>query len=108
MQTGMMFRTNIEEKEGMLFVFPQPHRASFWMMNTMVPLSAAYIDSEGIIQEIHDLTPGDTNSVTAGSENIQYVLETKQGWFKRHNIGVGSAVVSEHGSFSKIFTFQKR
>src|SRR5438067_6839855 len=48
-QTGMMFRTNMLEDEAMLFVFPYPHQASLWMMNTIVPLSAAYINPDGVI-----------------------------------------------------------
>src|SRR5437867_7658658 len=54
-QTGMMFRTNMAENAGMLFVFPVPFRASFWMMNTILPLSAAYIDPDVIILEIYVL-----------------------------------------------------
>lgn len=102
-QTGMMFRTNIAENEGMIFVFPYPHRASFWMKNTLVPLSAAYIDSEGVIQEIHKLEPHNTNAVRAASENIQYVLETSQGWFQRHNIGPGTLVRTDKGNLRKTF-----
>src|SRR5689334_18418827 len=64
-RTGMMFRTNVVEGEGMLFVFPETHRASFWMKNTLIPLSAAYIGSDGVIQEIHELEPQNTNSVVA-------------------------------------------
>ena len=67
-QAGMMFRTNMAENEGMLFVFPLPHRTAFWMKNTKIPLSAAYINPEGVILEIHKLEPEDTNSVTAGSD----------------------------------------
>src|SRR5678816_2889344 len=70
-QTGMMFRTNMPENEGMLFLFPHAHRAAFWMMNTYVPLSAAYIDPNGIILEIHDLHPRDTNNVVAGTDQVQ-------------------------------------
>src|SRR6266478_3694950 len=62
-QTGMMFRTNMAENAGMLFVFGGPYRASFWMMNTVLPLSAAYIDPDGVILEIHDLQPHNTNEV---------------------------------------------
>jgi len=102
-QTGMMFRTNIAENEGMIFVFPYPHQASFWMKNTSVPLSAAYIDSEGVILEIHDLEPHNTNSVKAASEGVQYVLETSQGWFERKNIKPGSLVRTEKGSLRKTF-----
>jgi hypothetical protein len=102
-QTGMMFRTNMAENEGMIFVFPYPHQASFWMKNTSVPLSAAYIDPEGVILEIHDLEPHNTNSVKATSENIQYVLETPQGWFQRHNIATGAVVKTEKGNLRKTF-----
>src|ERR1700730_8588915 len=79
-QTGMMFRTNMAENEGMIFPFPQPIRASFWMKNTVLPLSAAYIAPDGTILEIHDLHPLDTNAVVAATENVEFVLETRQGW----------------------------
>ena len=103
MQTGMMFRTNMEENAGMLFVFPRAHQAAFWMKNTFVPLSAAYIDPEGVILEIHPLEPHNTNSVVAGSDRIQYVLETPQGWFERHNLHTGSVVRTEAGSLRQTF-----
>jgi len=102
-QTGMMFRTNMAENEGMLFVFPVPHQTSFWMKNCPLPLSAAYIDPEGVIQEIHPLQPFDTNSVVANSENIQFVLETPQGWFERHNVSTGVVIRTEFGSLRDTF-----
>ncbi len=101
--TGMMFRTNMAENEAMLFVFPQPQQVAFWMKNTILPLSAAYIDPDGVIQEIHKLKPLDTNSVIAASDQIQFVLETKQGWFKRHNVGIGAVVRTERGSLRQTF-----
>src|SRR5688572_33312894 len=55
--TGMMFRQTMEENEGMLFIFTQAAQRSFYMKNTSVPLSCAYIDPEGTILEIHDLKP---------------------------------------------------
>lgn len=103
MQTGMMFRTNMEENAGMLFVFPQAHQAAFWMKNTFVPLSAAYIDPEGVILEIHALEPHNTNSVVAGTARVQYVLETPQGWFDRHNVHTGAVVRTEFGSLRQTF-----
>jgi uncharacterized membrane protein (UPF0127 family) len=102
-QTGMMFRTNMAENEAMLFVFPYPHQASFWMMNTYVPLSAAYIDPEGVILEIHKLEPLNTNAVEAATDRIQYVLETTQGWFDRHNVRTGMVVRSEYGPLKSTF-----
>jgi uncharacterized membrane protein (UPF0127 family) len=102
-RTGMMFRTNMAENAGMLFVFGAPHRASFWMMNTVLPLSAAYIDPEGVILEIHDLQPHNTNEVVAASSRVQYVLETNQGWFKRHDVREGMVIRTERGSLQNTF-----
>ena len=106
-QTGMMFRTNLAENTGMLFVFPAPYRASFWMKNCPLPLSAAYIDAEGVILEIHDLQPHNTNSVVASSEQVQFVLEVNQGWFGRHNVTTGMVVRTERGPLRETF-FGKR
>jgi uncharacterized membrane protein (UPF0127 family) len=101
--TGMMFRTNMEENAGMLFPLPVTHRAGFWMKNCPYPLSAAYIDPEGVIQEIHEFQPNNTNTVLAGSDNIRFVLETQQGWFKKHQIGTGVAVATERGPLMQTF-----
>lgn len=101
--TGMMFRKSMPEKEAMLFVFAQPHQAGFYMRNTTVPLSVAYIDPEGAIVEIYDLQPLDENSVTAKSDQIQYVLEVSQGWFDRHKIGVGTVLRGPNGSLPELF-----
>jgi uncharacterized protein len=106
-QTGMMFRTNLAENAGMLFVFPAPFRASFWMKNCPLPLSAAYLDPEGVILEIRDLQPHNTNSVVAASERVQFVLETNQGWFDRHKVTAGMVVRTERGTLLDTF-FRKR
>jgi uncharacterized membrane protein (UPF0127 family) len=102
-QTGMMFRTNMPANEGMLFVFDTPHRASFWMKNTVYPLTAAYIDPEGVILEIHDLQPLNEVSVTASNLNIQYVLEVNRDWFKSNGIPVGTRIATEKGSLRDTF-----
>jgi hypothetical protein len=107
MQTGMMFRTNLAENAGMLFVLPMPQQASFWMKNCPLPLSAAYIDPEGVILEIHDLQPHNTNSVVASSERVQFVLETNQGWFRRHNVAPGTVIRTEHGTLMETFFRQR-
>ena len=107
MQTGMMFRTNLAENAGMLFAFPMPHRASFWMKNCPLPLSAAYIDPEGVIMEIHDLQSYNTNSVEAASDRVQFVLETNQGWFGRHHVTPGMVVRTERGTLMETFFHQR-
>lgn len=105
--TGMMWRSNLAENAAMLFPFNQPHRASFYMKNTYVPLSVAYLDPDGMILEIHDLKPLDENPAEAQSDNVMYVLEVNQGWFKRHNISTGAIVRTPTGSLRTMFTRRK-
>jgi len=105
-RTGMMFRTNILDTDAMIFVFPFPQRASFWMKNCPESISAAYIDPEGVIQEIHHFEKMDTNPVVAATDNIQYVLETSDGWFGRHNVKTGMVVRTERGKLSETFRRQ--
>ena len=107
MQTGMMFRTNLAENAGMLFVYPMPQQVSFWMKNCPLPLSAAYIDPEGVILEIRDLQPHNTNSVVASSDRVQFVLETNQGWFGRHHVNPGMLVRTERGTLLETFFRQR-
>ena len=102
-RTGMMFRTNIAETDAMIFVFAQPQRASFWMKNCPESISAAYITPDGVIEEIHHLEKNDTNGVVAAVDNIQFVLETKDGWFARHNINPGTVIRTEKGSLAETF-----
>ncbi len=95
---GMMFRKEMGEMEGMLFVFSAPHRTSFWMRNTLLPLTCAYIDPEGVILEIRDMRPLDETPILASSDRIQYVLEMNQGWFERHKITTNMLIRTERGS----------
>lgn len=101
--TGMMFRTNIPESDSMLFVLPEEQQASFWMKNCPESLSAAYIGPDGVIEEIHHLEKNDTNAVLSVAANIQYVLETKDGWFQRHNISTGTVIRTDKGSLQETF-----
>lgn len=102
-RTGMMFRTNMAENEGMLFVFSSPYRAAFWMKNTVVPLSCAYIDGNGTILEIHDMKPKNETPIEAKSDRIQYVLEVNQGWFDRNRISTNMVIRTERGSLTETF-----
>ena len=106
-RTGMMFRTNILETDAMLFVLPQPQRANFWMKNCPESISAAYITPDGVIREIHHLEQNDTNGVVAARDDIQFVLETKEGWFTRHNISAGSVIQTEKGPLADVFLRQR-
>ncbi len=102
-ERGMMFRKQMGEQEGMIFIFPQPKRTAFWMKNTRVPLTAAYIDSNGILLELHELKPFDETPATAASDKVRYVLEVPQGWFVRHKLGVGTIIRTERGSLEETF-----
>jgi uncharacterized membrane protein (UPF0127 family) len=101
--TGMMFRTNIPESDAMLFNLRVPQRANFWMKNCPESISAAYITADGVIQEIHHLEKNDANGVIAGRDDIVFVLETTDGWFTRHNVGVGTVIQTEKGSLADVF-----
>jgi len=101
--TGMMFRTNMLENEAMIFVFANVSERGFYMRNCVVPLSAAYITPEGVIDEIVKLDPGNETSVVSKSSNIQFVLEVPQGWFDRHNIRTGMVVRTSLGSLRETF-----
>jgi hypothetical protein len=100
---GMMFRTNIAENEAMLFVFPQVTRVAFWMKNVPIPLSCAYLNREGVILELHDMKPQDETPIPANSREVQYVLETAQGWFERNQVGAGTLVQTDKGSLRDTF-----
>ncbi len=103
--TGLMFRPGIGEDEAMLFVFPRPQRAAFYMKNVNFDIDAAYIDADGIITEIVRLKKLELEPVPSKSEAIQYVLETAPGWFERQGIGVGALVKSSRRSLREEFGF---
>jgi uncharacterized protein len=101
--TGMMHREHMAENEAMIFIFPGPDYRSFYMRNTKVPLSCAYIDPQGTILETYDMKPLDETPINSKSDKIQYVLETPQGWFVRHNIHPGMVIFSESGTLENTF-----
>jgi len=101
--TGMMFRESMGENDGMLFVFSYPHQTSFYMKNTKVPLSCAYIDRDGKILEIYDMEPLSLDPIPSESDQIQFVLEMNQGWFEKNGIKVGTRIVSERGTLLEHF-----
>lgn len=91
-ENGLMFRDALPEDRGMLFIFEQPKKASFWMRNTKIPLSIAYIDSAGRILEIKSMNPMDETVVPSSSDEVAYALEVNQGWFGRHGISSGAKI----------------
>ncbi len=102
-QKGLMWRTNVPETEGMLFVFARPHQTAFWMKNVPIEIDVAYLDPEGAILEIHKMNRQDTNPVPAKTASVQYALETAVGWFQRNGIGTGTVVRTDRGSLHDTF-----
>ncbi len=91
--TGLMYRSELAEEEGMLFVFPFPQPMGFWMRNTTIPLSIAYINGAGVIREIHDLQPLDEVPAESTFRDLVYALEVPQGWFTRNKILPGDKIL---------------
>jgi uncharacterized membrane protein (UPF0127 family) len=89
--TGLMYRFSLKPDHGMLFVFGSPQPLAFWMKNTFVPLSIAFIDHDGKILNIEDMSP--RTEATHFSEGLAlYALEMKKGWFAEHGVAPGDRI----------------
>jgi len=88
-QIGLMHRQNMPGHEGMLFVFEQPATQCFWMKNTLLPLTAAFVADDGGIVNLVDMQPQTLQS-HCSTKPVRYVLEMNQGWFKQRGIKAGS------------------
>ncbi len=89
--TGLMNRFSLKPDHGMIFIFAQSEPLGFWMKNTFIPLSIAYIDSKGVIVNIVDMKPHDETAHPSGAPAL-FALEMKQGWFKERGIVAGDTV----------------
>jgi uncharacterized protein len=88
-QIGLMNRPTMPAHEGMLFVFEQPTKQCFWMKNTLLPLTAAFVADDGTIVNLVDMKPQSLDSHCSTKE-VRYVLEMNQGWFAKRGIKAGS------------------
>jgi uncharacterized membrane protein (UPF0127 family) len=90
-EIGLMHRFSLAPDHGMVFVFPAPEPLSFWMRNTYIPLSIAYMDANGVILNIEDMAPqDDTMHWSRGA--AQYALEMRKGWFRERGVRAGDRV----------------
>jgi len=87
--TGLMFRQEMPQQEGMLFVFEYPSQQCFWMKNTLLPLSTAFIADDGTIVNIEDMAPQTLDS-HCSAKPVRYVLEMNKGWFAKKGIKPGA------------------
>jgi uncharacterized protein len=88
-QIGLMNRPSMPAHEGMLFVFEEPTRQCFWMKNTLLPLTAAFVADDGTIVNLEDMSP-QTLEPHCSKKEVRYVLEMNQGWFAKRGIKAGS------------------
>jgi uncharacterized membrane protein (UPF0127 family) len=88
-QIGLMYRREMPQHEGMLFIFEQPATQCFWMKNTLLPLTAAFVADDGTIVNLVDMKP-QTEDSHCSAKPVRYVLEMNQGWFARKNLKAGT------------------
>ncbi|MES2398797.1 MAG: DUF192 domain-containing protein [Pseudomonadota bacterium] len=88
-QIGLMFRKDMPQSEGMIFVFEQAAQQCFWMKNTILPLTAAFIAEDGTIVNLEDMKP-QTTDAHCSLKPVRYVLEMNKGWFAKKGIKAGT------------------
>jgi len=88
---GLMYRFSLAPDSGMLFVHDSPRALSFWMRNTYIPLSIAFIDARGRILNVEDMAPHDERPIWSAGPAL-YALEMRKGWFAQRGIGPGAEV----------------
>jgi len=89
---GLAFRHHLPPDHGMWFAYAQDQKLGFWMKDTFIPLSIAFLDASGRILEIHDMDPRTPARVYVSGVPARYALEVNQGWFSEHGIAVGDTV----------------
>lgn len=88
---GLMHRRDMPQHEGMLFVFPEASKQCFWMKNTLIPLTAAFVADDGTIVNLEDMKPLTTDSHCSGRP-VRFVLEMNAGWFAKKGLKAGSKI----------------
>ena len=89
---GLSQRECLSPDEGMLFVFPEPEEVVFWMRDTRIPLSIAFLDEDGRILSIHQARPAQRRERYASELPALYAIELNRGWFEQHQIAAGEVV----------------
>lgn len=90
--TGLMYRAEMPQHEGMLFVFPEAKQQCFWMKNTLIPLTAAFVADDGTVINLEDMQPQTTQS-HCSAKPVRFVLEVNQGWFMKKGLKAGMRLV---------------
>jgi uncharacterized membrane protein (UPF0127 family) len=91
-ERGLMYVSRLPDNDGMIFLLPRISTATFWMKNTLIPLSVAFIDKDGVILEIHDMKPHDETVTRSDSDKVAYALETNLHWFALNGVKPGDKI----------------
>lgn len=91
---GLMYRKDMPQHEGMLFVFQNPTKQCFWMKNTLLPLTAAFVADDGTIVNLEDMKPQTTES-HCSVKPVRFVLEMNQGWFAKKGLKAGAKLAGQ-------------
>ena len=93
-QIGLMFRASMPNHEGMLFVFEDASPQCFWMRNTLIPLSIAFLADDGTVVNLADMKPQSDDS-HCSAKPVRYALEMNQGWFTKRGVKPGTRISGE-------------
>ena len=94
---GLMYRASLDQNQGMLFVFPSPGIYPFWMKNTLIPLSVAFLDETGRVINIEKMSPL-TETLHYPLAPEKFALEMNQGWFDAHGVRPGDRIACPDGN----------
>jgi uncharacterized protein len=89
MEKGLMYRTDLADNIGMIFVYKTPEKMRYWMKNVPIPLSIGFFKADGTLSEVRALLPNDARTTASSGADIQFVLEMNEGWYERHGVKPG-------------------
>jgi uncharacterized protein len=91
-EKGLMYRSELADNVGMIFIYKTPQKMSYWMKNVPIPLSIGFIKADGTLAEIRFMLPNDTRAVFSSGSDIKFALEMNEGWFERHGVKAGAKI----------------
>jgi hypothetical protein len=100
-EIGLMYVNHLPDNAGMIFLLPKVGQASFWMKNTLIPLSIAFIDRNGVILDIHDMKALDETAILSDTDRTAYALEANLHWFALNGIKPGDKLEPPPSTLSK-------
>lgn len=100
-EIGLMYVSKLPDNEGMIFLMPVVGPASFWMKNTLIPLSIAFIDRNGVILDIHDMKAMDETTIHSDNDQVAYALEANLHWFALNGIKPGDRIEPPPAQWAK-------